>query len=422
MGIGNESDPHGYFSLFLVLKFQSQVVKFMMSEPWVEKYRPKTLKEVVGQQTAVSQLLEWAKKWEKGERPPPLLLYGPPGSGKTSAALALAKDMGWDCLELNASDERTYEAIRKFLEGGSMGSLLTGGRKLLLLDEVDNVYERGGYKAVTELIQRSFNPVILTANSKQDVPEGIRKMCQEVCFESVRVPTIVKVLAHICSAEGVKVPPEILKEIAESSNGDLRAAINDLQVTCAGVKAVSEKFVSNRIREINIFQVLGALMKARTVAEARSVLFSLDMPPDDVLGWISENVPLMLKDPEDLERVYRMLAEADLFRARVARRQVYRLEKYMCDLMTAGVAMSRRGEISFVRPRFPTSGVLFARTREMRALRDSIAEKVARHCHVFAPTALRVFLPYLPFILRRSPEIAEVLQLSEEEKKFLGVS
>jgi hypothetical protein len=90
--------------------------------------------------------------------------------------------------------------------------------------------------------------------------------------------------------------------------------------------------------------------------------------------------------------------------------------------MTAGVAMSRRGEISFVRPRFPTSGVLFARTREMRALRDSIAEKVARHCHVFAPTALRVFLPYLPFILRRSPEIAEVLQLSEEEKEFLGFS
>jgi hypothetical protein len=58
----------------------------------------------------------------------------------------------------------------------------------------------------------------------------------------------------------------------------------------------------------------------------------------------------------------------------------------------------------------------------MRALRDSIAEKVARHCHVYAPTAVRVFFPYLPFILHRSPEIAEVLQLSEEEKKFLGVS
>jgi replication factor C large subunit len=393
-----------------------------MFEPWVEKYRPKTLKEIAGQPAAVSQMLEWARKWERGTRQPPLLLYGPHGSGKTSAALALARDMGWDCVELNASDERTYEAIKRFLEGASMGSLLTSGRKLLLLDEADNVHERGGYRAIAELAKQAASPLILTATSKREVPEGVRKLCAEVSFERIRATTMVKVLASICSAEGVKVPQKVLEEIAENSNGDLRAAINDLQVTCSGRRTVSEAetFVSQRVVEVNIFQLLGTLMRARTASEARNLLFSLDMPPEDALGWISENVPRMLREPEDLERVYRMLAEADLFRARLSRRQAYRLEKYLCDLMTAGVAMSRRGELSLVRFQFPTSGVIFSRTRGVRALRDSIAEKVAKHCHVFAPTARKHFLPYLPFILRRNPSLADVLQLTEEEKKFLG--
>jgi replication factor C large subunit len=393
-----------------------------MFEPWVEKYRPKTLKEIAGQPAAVSQMLEWARKWERGARQPPLLLYGPHGSGKTSAALALARDMGWDCVELNASDDRTYEAIRRFLEGASMGSLLGFGRKLLLLDEADNVYERGGYRAIAELAKEAASPLILTATSKRDIPDGVRKLCKEVSFERIRSPTIVKVLSSICAAEGVRAPQDVLKAIAENSKGDLRAAINDLQTTCAGRRTVSagDVFVSQRVGEVNIFQLLGALMKARTAAEARNLLFSLDMPPEDALGWISENVPRMLKEPEDLERVYRILAEADLFRARLSRRQAYRLEKYLCDLMTAGVAMSRRGEFSFVRFQFPTSGVLFARTKGTRALRQSIAEKVAKHCHVFAPTAQKHFLPYLPFILRRNPSLADLLQLTEEERQFLG--
>ncbi len=392
-----------------------------MFDPWVEKYRPKTLKEIAGQPAAVSQMLEWAKKWDRGARQPPLLLYGPHGSGKTSAALALARDMGWDCVELNASDERTYEAIRRFLEGASMGSLLTSGRKLLLLDEADNVHERGGYRAIAELA-KAANPLILTATSKREIPEGIRKLCVEVGFERIRIPTVVKVLAGICAAEGVRVPQEVLGVIAENSKGDLRAAINDLQVTCAGRRTVSagEAFTSPRVGEVNIFQLLGTLMRARTASEARNLLFSLDMPPEDALGWISENIPRMLREPEDLERVYRMLAEADLFRARISRRQAYRLEKYLCDLMTAGVAMSRRGELSFVRFQFPTSGMIFSRTRGSRALRDSIAEKVARHCHVFASTARKHFLPYLPFILRRNPSLADVLQLTEEEREFLS--
>ena len=101
---------------------------------WVEKYRPESLGDIVGNQQAIRQMMEWAKNWKTGT--PPLLLYGKPGIGKTSSAYALANDMNWEVVELNASDQRTKGIIERI--AGSTAttmSLLGSSRKLLLLDE-----------------------------------------------------------------------------------------------------------------------------------------------------------------------------------------------------------------------------------------------------------------------------------------------
>ncbi|HZD43983.1 MAG TPA: AAA family ATPase, partial [Methanomicrobiales archaeon] len=106
---------------------------------WAEEYRPLHLQDVVGNGPSLRQMAEWAKNWNQASKP--LLLYGKPGTGKTSSAYALATDMGWEVVELNASDQRTKGSIEKIAGSSSLTRSLTGAeRKLILLDEADNLH------------------------------------------------------------------------------------------------------------------------------------------------------------------------------------------------------------------------------------------------------------------------------------------
>jgi len=136
---------------------------------WTEKYRPSSLSEVRGNNKARDALREWADGWEEhGEA---VVIYGSPGVGKTSAAHALAADEGWDVVELNASDQRTADVVERVAgEAAKSGTLSggTGGRKLVVMDEADNLHgnvDRGGSAAITRLVKDSTQPIVLIATS-----------------------------------------------------------------------------------------------------------------------------------------------------------------------------------------------------------------------------------------------------------------
>lgn len=134
--------------------------------PWIIRYRPKSLSEYVDQDEAKSKLVEWIKRFPNVENKA-VLLYGPPGVGKTTLVECIARDLGYELLEMNASDFRRMQDIERIAISASDKGGLFGKRRLVLLDEVDGINTKadiGGLEAVLRLIEVTKVPVIMTAN------------------------------------------------------------------------------------------------------------------------------------------------------------------------------------------------------------------------------------------------------------------
>ena len=205
---------------------------------WTEKYRPNSLKEVLGNGKAIEELRAWAKSWERGM---PItgaaILYGPAGTGKTSAALALAKEFDWDYIEMNASDARTAGMIQKIAGPASKSRTFSGKRRLVILDEADNLHgtaDRGGAAAMLKLVRSTSQPVLLIANEYYEIEKPLRDAAKGIQFRSVRSTTIAQTLREICKEEDVTCDPDALMMIAERAGGDMRSGINDLQAAAQG--------------------------------------------------------------------------------------------------------------------------------------------------------------------------------------------
>ena len=403
-----------------------------MSEPWVDKYRPRRLRDLIGQQKAVHELLRWAEEWKKGRpKKRAALVYGPSGTGKSAAVAALANDMGWDLIEMNASDKRTLSEIRRVAgSAAGSGTLFSGtkGRRLVVLDEADNIHgtaDRGGYRALKELLEETQNPLVLIANDQFAIPWDIRMACAWINFGRLSTEAIVRELTRICRAEGISADPRVLNIIAETASGDMRCAITDLQTTATGKKRLgpSDLALYRRDRELSVYDFLNKVLSSESAKEVRAALWSLDMPPEDALAWIDENVPKIVADPKSRADVCDAISRADVFLGRARRGQLYGLWGYAGDLMSAGVALSRGKNLRHAKFVSPSHIRHFARTRADRAMRDSVARKIASRCHASLQVVRRDVMPYLGVILKHDKKaaerITEELELTDAESKFL---
>jgi len=383
---------------------------------WTVKHKPKSLAEIVGNKEAINKFIEWVKSWEKGTpKKRAAFLYGPPGIGKTVTVEALAYDYQMEFVEKNASDYRTEDAINRFAGLASQYSSLFGGKRLILLDELDGLTgtsDRGGVKAITEIVKTAQSPIVLTANSAYDPRfSNLRNYCLLIEFKKPPASEVTKHLKRICVLEGIQADESALKFIAQRSEGDVRSAVNDLQALAQGKKRLTYEDVSwlgYRDRQESIFSVLRMIIYGKTCIGAKQAVGMADVDIDMLFEWIYENVPAHLTDPHDLVEAMDALSIADLYRGRIRSTRDWSFTRYVIDYMTAGVAMARQnskvhGWIPF---KFPQRIKMLSRSKAERAMQLSIGYKIKRKSHISAVRASKEVLPYLRIIFKNNVEMA----------------
>ncbi len=398
-----------------------------MEIPWVEKYRPKRLADLVGNTEVINEMRKWARNWERGIREKPLILVGKPGCGKSSAAMALVKEMGWGVIELNASDVRNESQIRRIAMMGAINETFTdtgeyisskhGGRKLIIFDEADNLYEgkddRGGKKAIVETIKVSKQPIILIGNDYYGILSGtwgkkLKSMCKVLKFRALMPAQTTMVLSRICKAEGIACDKKALHVIAKKASGDLRAAINDLEALAKGKKVLKiEDVYSIGLRDSKdeIYKAVLVTLKSTHYEHALDLLRNVDETPDFIMLWLEENLPYEYRKPEDLVRGYEYLSKADVFLGRVFRRQQYSLWRNATDMMAAVSVAKKEKYANRNVYRFPSWLRVMSTTKEKRKIRNSVGSKVGLIYHASSKRILEDVLPDFRVIYENVPEL-----------------
>jgi replication factor C large subunit len=362
----------------------------MINELWLEKYRPLTTKELVGINKNMETLIEWCNKFvdNKKNKEPAAILYGEAGTGKTSTAYVLANEYGWEIIEVNASDVRTYDEIKKKLYDASQTKNLMNlnAKKLIFIDEVDKLYtnegkvDKSAERALIELMSKSKFPIIMACNVLFDVPMNVKNDCIQLQYKKMNIRTRLKLLKTIAEKEGFKPNIEALNEI----NGikDTRTCINSLQIYCYS----DVIYVPEEDGEVSFFEMVSTILDGKDSFEIGDITQKSGLTPPDALMWIDENIGRKYTGI-DLFRGYEAISEADLFLKRAILTQNYDNWRIAGELMSTGVSLARtivEKEKRFTKTEYPSYIKKMGQTKRNRNVMKTLAEKLSKdlHCSV----------------------------------------
>ncbi len=398
-------------------------------QPLTHKYIPKTTKEIFGQDESISKLRNFIINFEK-EKKNSALIYGPSGTGKTSSAYAIANELGYEVIEVNASDFRNAEQINQKVGNAIKQQSLFARGKIILVDEIDGLSgheDRGGIQAITKLLEDSTYPIILTAtNPFENKFSSLRSKSNLIEFKALDYTSIFDILKKICDSEKIKHEDNVLKVLSRMAGGDARAAVNDLHALAQNKKELSKESLEElaaRNKTDNIMSALNKIFKTTDLKIAVSAFENVEEDLDEQLLWIDENLPKEYTKPEELAKAYEMLSKADIFNRRIRRWQHYRFLVYINALITAGIASSKKEKNKNIVEYKPTGRILKLWWANQKAMRKKeIAGKIAGKTHTSKKEILKSTMPYLPIMFKNkemSRNIVDELGLDEEEVKWL---
>ena len=393
----------------------------MSTIPWTQKYRPKSVTEFVGNEEALLTLEKWLGSWKlRKPKEKAAFLFGPPGVGKSESVILVAKKLGFDLIEMSASDQRTKDDIFRVAGVASSESSLLGQPKIILLDELEGLsgtQDRGGLSAILSLTQSTLAPLILIATDMWDRRfTTFRKTSLFIEFKRIAIRSIMVRLKQICGEEDINADDEAIRVVAERSNGDLRSAITDLQALAQGKRNLTYQdasWLDSRDRQEPVFEALKNIFNATSCAEARRAVAVSQIDYEMLFEWLYENVPYQIPDKKQMYSALTALSRADIFLTRIRREQEWGLLPYALEDMAAGIAMSRKdAPRKWITFKFPQRIMAMSRSKLTREVRNNIGHKVGRETHLSAASAVADVLPYLKVIFQSDKGLADSLAKS----------
>jgi len=278
--------------------------------PWVEKYRPKRLENVIGHTEIIRRLSSYVKT----RNVPNMMFTGPAGVGKTSAAVALAKELFADkfnqnFLELNASDERGIDVVRNTIKDFARTLAFDSSFKIIFLDESDALTS-DAQQALRRTMERYTRTCrfILSANYSSKIIEPIQSRCVVFRFKPLQAKEVEEKMRDVSKKENIKLSEDAIKAIIYVCEGDMRKAVNILQAASSIEKDLNENHiysVSSRARPEEVKEMINLALKSEFI-EARNkldlLLYDYGMSGEDVMLQLYREL-LKLSEITDKKRI-----------------------------------------------------------------------------------------------------------------------
>lgn len=360
---------------------------------WSEKHRPVAISAMIGNEESRAAVVEWFAKWKKGSKP--ILMVGPPGIGKTTMAYIVARQFGYDMIGLNASDVRSKSRITEILSP-VLGNASVHGTPMIFIDEVDGIHGRGDYggaEALIRILKEPTVPIILAANSDlSDKMKSVKKAVTTVGFRPIPPRVLRLYLEGILAKEGARLSPGSIIKVIDKSRGDIRSMINLAQSHVTGFNPQTEA----EFESIDIESGVNAFFKAKSVDEARSVLYSMQIDPRQKIDAFYSSIVTSKLDSHTLASMLAVISRADMLYGRITRTQNWRLMRYLNEILLGLYRDDDRLRYSQYNLSWPLLNRIRWDGRKIKATSGFMAEKL----HTSSSSFVTTCLPYILACMR----------------------
>ncbi len=370
---------------------------------WVESSRPRTVEELIGNEEARLAIIKWLAEWVIGSKP--LLLLGPPGVGKTTVVQALSFQFDYDLIEMNASDTRNREILLNRIIPAFKNTSLLEKKMLLFLDEVDGISGRqdiGGIEYLVSVLKAPTIPVIMAANSRDTKIRDLAKISKVIEFEPIHPRLLLLYINHILKKHNVTLSPEDKFSIVRSSNGDVRALLNNAQSISAGYDAYKEDSFDVDIKSaVNLFFSCLSAEEAKKILSRTDAVYidprfgiSSDERRRDIVNALFSSILSSRIDISILAIMLDILSKIDVLVGRMGTNRQWSLLKYFDTLIAYGLFyISRNKAIKYSQYNmaWPLMGPILARGQSLKKLAGDLAQAA----HTSKSTFSTLYLPYL---------------------------